>query len=52
MCENGFTIVELLVVIVVIGVLSAITIVAFNNVQQRAYSARVISVVDTYTKAL
>lgn len=33
---KGFTIVELLIVIVVIGVLAAITIVAFNGVQQRA----------------
>lgn len=32
----GFTIVELLIVIVVIGILAAITIVAFNGVQQRA----------------
>jgi len=33
---HGFTIVELLIVIVVIGILAAITIVAFNGVQQRA----------------
>lgn len=33
---KGFTIVELLIVIVVIGILAAITIVAFNGVQQRA----------------
>lgn len=32
----GFTIVELLIVIVVIGILAAITIVAFNNIQERA----------------
>jgi len=34
--QTGFTIVELLIVIVVIGILAAITIVAFNAVQQRA----------------
>jgi len=34
--NNGFTIVELLIVIVVIGILAAITIVSFNGVQQRA----------------
>lgn len=34
--SKGFTIVELLVVIVVIGLLAAITIVAFNGVQRRA----------------
>jgi len=33
---SGFTIVELLIVIVVIGILAAITIVAYNGVQQRA----------------
>ena len=33
---SGFTIVELLIVIVVIGILAAITIVAFNGVQVRA----------------
>lgn len=32
----GFTIVELLIVIVVIAILAAITIVAFNGIQQRA----------------
>ncbi len=32
----GFTIVELLIVIVVIGILAAITIVAFNGIQTRA----------------
>ena len=34
---NGFTIVELLVVIVVIGVLASITVVALNGVQRKAY---------------
>jgi len=35
----GFTIVELLIVIVVIGILAAITIVAYNGVQARAGEA-------------
>jgi prepilin-type N-terminal cleavage/methylation domain-containing protein len=34
--QTGFTIVELLIVIVVIGILAAITIVSFNGVQDRA----------------
>jgi len=36
MHKRGFTIVELLIVIVVIGILAAITIVAYNGVQERA----------------
>jgi len=34
--HHGFTIVELLIVIVIIGILAAITIVAFNGVQDKA----------------
>jgi prepilin-type N-terminal cleavage/methylation domain-containing protein len=37
--QRGFTIVELLIVIVVIGILAAITIVAYNGVQSRAHAA-------------
>jgi len=34
--QSGFTIVELLIVVVVIAILAAITIVAYNGIQQRA----------------
>lgn len=50
--KQGFTIVELLIVIVVIGILAAITIVAFNGVQTKAKQARVKSDVSNYTKAI
>jgi general secretion pathway protein G len=41
--QSGFTIVELLIVIVVIGILAAITIVAYNGVQNRAKTAALTS---------
>jgi len=37
--NRGFTIVELLIVIVVIGILAAITIVAYNGIQSRSKAA-------------
>lgn len=50
--QKGFTIVELLIVIVVIAILAAITIVAFNGVQQRANNAATINTVGAYTKLI
>lgn len=49
---RGFTIVELLIVIVVIGILAAITIVAFNGVQARADNTATENLVSQYKKAL
>lgn len=48
--QSGFTIVELLIVIVVIGILAAITIVAFNGVQDRANAAAVTSALQQAAK--
>lgn len=39
--QTGFTIVELLIVIVIIGILAAITIVSYNGLQGRANDAAV-----------
>ena len=49
--KSGFTIVELLIVIVVIGILAAITIVAFNGVQQRAKVSTAQSELSNLAKA-
>lgn len=48
--QKGFTIVELLIVIVVIGILAAITIVAFNGVQNRARVAKIASEISVAHK--
>ena len=50
--QNGFTIVELLIVIVVIGILAAITIVSFNGVQSKARQAKINADVVTIVKAI
>lgn len=48
--QPGFTIVELLIVIVIIGILAAITVVAYNGVQERAESTKIISRANSYVK--
>jgi len=48
--QSGFTIVELLIVIVVIGILAAITIVAYNGIQSRANDAAVQSDIKNLAK--
>lgn len=50
--RSGFTIVELLIVIVVIAILAAISVVAYTGVQQRANNAKTLSAVNAYVKAL
>lgn len=41
--QRGFTVVELLIVIVVIGILAAITIISYNGARERGMTANVIS---------
>jgi len=52
MRQSGFTIVELLIVIVVIGILAAITIVAYNGIQTRAQTTKINSDLTMLDKAI
>jgi len=50
--QSAFTIVELLIVIVVIGILAAITIVAFNGVQQKARNTSRVAAAQAIIKSM
>lgn len=50
--KSGFTIVELLIVVVIIAILAAITIAAYNGIQQRARDIQRKQDVATIKKAL
>lgn len=50
--KSGFTIVELLIVIVVIAILAAISIVTYNGIQTRTENTKTTQAVAQYVKAL
>jgi len=50
--QKGFTIVELLIVIVVIAILAAITIVSYNGIQNRANDSAVQSDLAAFVKKM
>ena len=50
--KRGFTIVELLIVIVVIAILATISIIAYNGIQTRAENTKTVSATSLWVKAL
>jgi prepilin-type N-terminal cleavage/methylation domain-containing protein len=50
--NRGFTIVELLIVIVVIGTLASLVIVAYNGIQQRAQAAAITDAIAKYKRSI
>jgi prepilin-type N-terminal cleavage/methylation domain-containing protein len=52
MRQRGFTIVELLIVIVIIGVLASIVIIAYNGIQDQARAAKIQDDEKTIVKAI
>jgi len=50
--KSGFTIVELLIVIVVIAILASISIVAYNGIQTRANNSKTVLAVSSWVKAI
>ena len=50
--NHGFTIVELLIVVVVIAILAAITIVSYNGITLRAENTKTLSAVEAYANAI
>lgn len=50
--KGGFTIVELLIVIVIIGILVGVVIVTHNGIQQRAQATAVTDAISKYKRSI
>lgn len=50
--RRGFTIVELLIVVVIIAILASITIAAYSGITKQAENARFLTDIDSYQKSL
>lgn len=51
MYRRGFTIVELLIVIVIIAILAAVTVAAYNGIRERSQASAIASDLKAITKA-
>ena len=49
---HGFTIVELLIVVVVIAILSTVTIIAYGRIQDKAKNSKVLLLVEQWEKSI
>ena len=49
--SKGFTIVEILIVIAVIGILATISVVAYNGAVEKAHNVTIATTVENYSKA-
>lgn len=49
---KAFTIVELMVVIVVMGILASIALVSYGSMQQRAYNTKTVALVNQWEKTI
>lgn len=50
--RHGFTIVELLIVVVVISILAILVTLTYTQIRERAYNAQIISGVEQYQRAI
>ena len=50
--KKGFTIVELIIAIVVVGILAAISLMAYNGIQERAEDTRILTVINSFKKSM
>lgn len=49
---QGFTVIELLIVIGVIGILAIITVVSYNGIRERSYNTKILDGVQQYADAI